>query len=97
MGVKFISQQWALVPMRSPAITGSEDMARGLPAQPCWAGRVCLRGIRGGVSPQTHQMGIQRTPFTWWEIVPNRGEMLDAQGATTTAALNARKLLFQPH
>ena len=38
VGVKFISQQWALVPMQSPAITGSEDMARGLPAQPCWAG-----------------------------------------------------------
>ena len=38
MGVKFISQQWALVPIRSPAIIGSEDMARGLPAQPCWAG-----------------------------------------------------------
>ena len=38
VGIKFISQQWALAPMRGPAITGSEDMARGLPAQPCWAG-----------------------------------------------------------
>ena len=40
VGVKFISQKWALAPMRGPAITGSEDMARGLPAQPCWAGLV---------------------------------------------------------
>ena len=32
VGIKFISQQWALAPMRGPVITGSEDMARGLPA-----------------------------------------------------------------
>ena len=38
VGEKFTSQQWALAPMRGPAIIGSEDMARGLPAQPYWAG-----------------------------------------------------------
>ena len=40
VGGKFISQQWALVPLRSLTITGSKDMARGLPAQSCWAGLV---------------------------------------------------------
>ena len=40
MGVKLISQQWALGPMRSPAIAGSEDMAGRLSAQSYWAGLV---------------------------------------------------------
>ena len=38
MGVKFTSQQWALAPVQGPIMTRSEDMAKGLPAQPCWAG-----------------------------------------------------------
>ena len=32
--------QWALGPVRSPAITGSEDMAGRLSVQSCWAGLV---------------------------------------------------------
>ena len=40
VGVKFIGQQWALGPVRSQAIAGSEDMAGRLSAQSCWAGLV---------------------------------------------------------
>ena len=31
---------------------------------PILLGRTCLRGVRGGVSPRTHQMGVQHTPCT---------------------------------
>ena len=37
MGVKFASQRWAMVLVRSPTIKGSEDTGRRPPAQPCWA------------------------------------------------------------
>jgi len=33
-------------------------------SSPILLGRTYLRGVRGGVHPQTHQMGVQRTPCT---------------------------------
>ena len=82
--------------MRGPAITGSEDMARGLPAQPCWVGPVwevseeeCLLGHIKWES-NTH-------PSPSGKSSQIEGKCWTLRGATTTAALNARELLFQPH
>ena len=40
VGVKFTSQQWALGPARSLAMTRRENEVKGLPAQSCWAGPI---------------------------------------------------------
>ena len=64
VGVKFASQRWAMVLVLSPTIIGSEDTGRG-PPSPIMLARACLRGVRGGVPPRTHQTGVRFTPFTW--------------------------------
>ena len=40
VGVKFTSQQWALGPAWSLAMTRRENGARRFPAQSCWAGLI---------------------------------------------------------
>ena len=68
-GVRFASKLWAMVPVQSPAITGSEDMARGLPAQPCWDGLgLFKRRSRRSVSSDTSN----GSPTHTYHIVGNR-------------------------
>ena len=72
-------------------------MAGRLSTQSCWAGLGLFEGRpRRSVSSDA----LNGSPVHALYMVRNRPkwrEMLDVQGATTTAALNARKLLFQPH
>ena len=62
VGVKFPSQQWALGPARSPAMTKREKGDQRT-SSPTLLSPTYLKDVRGGMSPRTYQIGAQRAPY----------------------------------
>ena len=104
VGVKFSKSTMGLGPHTEP----NHDPKVKLMAQSCGA-QFVLKDVRGGMSPWTHKYGPNVHPLHSEEpsqtnvgsrmshTQQERGKGKTSRKEAATAALNARKLLFQPH